>query len=185
VSGSPEQQSLEKDRVFSDVNLESLWCPSSNCLNEIRWNPIFSQRGRTTSTHGMTCDVGVKEELHSVDEEWTGWSWTVSAKPEVRRKRKETIARAQICNKPRERVDCYVVTLNDDCVPFKNFIRFTGRREEAVIVIGYNYGCSCSEFTMVDEWFIVRSRSPKRMRAKKPVSSCETKSRLSCSWEPE
>jgi hypothetical protein len=74
MSGSPKQQSLEKDWVFSDVNLESLRSPSPDCLNKIWGDTVLSQRCRTTSAHRMTCDIGLEEEFHSANEERAGES---------------------------------------------------------------------------------------------------------------
>ena len=41
VKGSPEQQSLEEDWAFSDVDLERRRCPSTNGLYEVGRDTVF------------------------------------------------------------------------------------------------------------------------------------------------
>ena len=68
MSGSPKQQSLKKDRIFSDVNLKSQGSPPPDCLYDVGWYAIFSQRCSTSGSHRLASNVGLEEELHTANE---------------------------------------------------------------------------------------------------------------------
>ena len=83
VSGSPEQQSLQKDRVFPNVYLKGRGCPTSDGLNKIGWDSVFCKRGSSASAHRLSSDVVAKETPHAVDEERSRRVGTVGTEPKV------------------------------------------------------------------------------------------------------
>lgn len=79
-----EQQSLQQNRVLSDVYLESWRSPSTDGLDEMRWYAVFCKRRSTSSTHRLTSDIISKKDFHMADEKGLHGAGTISAEPEVR-----------------------------------------------------------------------------------------------------
>lgn len=59
------EKCLNKNRAFSDVDEERVGRPTTNKLDEGRWDTMFCKRSGATSMHGLTSDIVFEKAIKS------------------------------------------------------------------------------------------------------------------------
>ena len=83
----------KEDRMTTDIKLESIRRPSTDCLNHVGWYASFSKGGCTPGTKGVSTNVASDMTTEETEEPRPSGDRTVFLKPQLGMKREKTIAK--------------------------------------------------------------------------------------------
>jgi hypothetical protein len=67
-TGVGAKQSSQEDRVFPDIDLESVGRPAPDSLDEVWRDPCFCESGGATRAEGVACDIAGEVAVKARDE---------------------------------------------------------------------------------------------------------------------
>ena len=129
--GASSERPLDKNRIFSEIDEESIGGPSPDALDLVQWSPSKSKCGRTTRTKRVASDfIGQKYFANPVNEPGMSRDITIGMEPELGKMRKKVVARGKVNFKEMHQVNARCVLFKDDSGPFKEAIGFVHGEEQ-------------------------------------------------------